>query len=239
MTSSYGFVVLLLIMLSYKRNTPFFPTDPKQLWTEGISNCATTLTKEDHAAQPRANTGMLATTITASGHTQVTNAPNSPVQAVDPAQKEKTTPQADLSSNITATVSNNVTETGESVNIEPTVVTPIEANRLKLALANHPDKLFADRLCSELQHGAHIGYEGPCAPRSSKNLPSATANPSVIDENLGKEVALGRTAGPFASPPLKNFQVSPIGLVPKKHSGKFCTIFHLSHRKSGNSITHI
>ena len=122
------------------------------------------------------------------------------------------------------------------MNIEPTVVTPIEANRLKLALANHPDKLFVDRLCSELQHGAHIGYEGPRAPRSSKNLPSATANPSMIDENLGKEVALGRTAGPFASPPFKNFQVSPIGLVPKKHSGKFRTIFHLSYPKSGNSI---
>ena len=73
-------------------------------------------------------------------------------------------------------------------------------------------------------------------PRSSKNLPSATANPSVIDENLGKGVVLGCTVGPFTSPPFKNFQVSPIGLVPKKHSGKFRTIFHHSYPKSGNSI---
>ena len=41
--------------------------------------------------------------------------------------------------------------------------------------------------------------------------------------------------GPFSTPPFKNFQVSPIGLVPKKHSDKFRTIFHLSYPKSGTS----
>ena len=34
--------------------------------------------------------------------------------------------------------------------------------------------------------------------------------------------------GPFSTPPFQNFQVSPIGFVPKKHSDKFRTIFHLS-----------
>ena len=47
---------------------------------------------------------------------------------------------------------------------------------------------------------------------------------------------MGRTAGPFATPPFTNFQVSPIGLVPKKHIGKFRTIFYLSYPKSGDSI---
>ena len=36
----------------------------------------------------------------------------------------------------------------------------------------------------------------------------------------------------FPDPPLPNFQVSPIGLVPKKHTAKFRTIFHLSFPKS-------
>ena len=36
-----------------------------------------------------------------------------------------------------------------------------------------------------------------------------------------KEVALGRVAGPLPTPLFPNFQVSPIGLVPKKHSDKF------------------
>ena len=45
--------------------------------------------------------------------------------------------------------------------------------------------------------------------------------------------------GPFSFPPFENFQVSPIGLVPKKHSNKFRTIFHLSFPKSGtSSINH-
>ncbi len=46
-------------------------------------------------------------------------------------------------------------------------------------------------------------------------------------------------AGPFDSPPFQNFQVSPIGLVPKKNSTKFRTIFHLSYPKSGStSVNH-
>ena len=31
-------------------------------------------------------------------------------------------------------------------------------------------------------------------------------------------------------------QVSPLGIIPKKHSEKFRTIFHLSYPKSGDSI---
>ena len=34
--------------------------------------------------------------------------------------------------------------------------------------------------------------------------------------------------GPFSTPPFQNFQVLPISFVPKKHSDKFRTIFHLS-----------
>ena len=47
---------------------------------------------------------------------------------------------------------------------------------------------------------------------------------------------LGRVAGPFAEPPFPNLQVSRLGIVPKKHSEKFRTIFHLSYPKSGVSI---
>ena len=42
-------------------------------------------------------------------------------------------------------------------------------------------------------------------------------------------------AGRFDNPPIANFQVSAIGLVPKKHSAKFRTIFHLSFPKSGSA----
>ena len=42
-------------------------------------------------------------------------------------------------------------------------------------------------------------------------------------------------AGPFDTTPFQNFQVSPIGLVRKKNSNKFRTIFHLSYPKSGST----
>ena len=61
------------------------------------------------------------------------------------------------------------------------------------------------------------------------------AQPQIVTQNLTKEIALGRVAGPFSNPPFANFQVSPIGLVPKKHLDKFRTIFHLSFPKSGTS----
>ena len=50
-------------------------TQTKQLWTEGISSCATSLPKEGHTAQPHANTSITATITTSLVHTQVTNAP--------------------------------------------------------------------------------------------------------------------------------------------------------------------
>ena len=80
-----------------------------------------------------------------------------------------------------------------------------------------------------------MGFTGRRVSRLSRNLPSAVSQPSIVTENLSKEVALGRVAGPFPSPPLPNFQVSPIGLVPKKHTAKFRTIFHLSFPKSGET----
>ena len=115
-----------------------------------------------------------------------------------------------------------------------TVKTPIDIDRLELELSDHPDMLFVENLCRDLREGTRIDYTGPRAPCISKNLPSAYQNPRT--DTLAQEVALGRVAGPFDSPPLPNLQVSPIRVIPKKHSDKFRLIFHLSHPKSGDSI---
>ena len=66
-------------------------------------------------------------------------------------------------------------------------------------------------------------------------MPTASSNPTIVSSNLANEVSLGRMAGPFDTPPFQNFQISPIGLVPKKNSDKFRTIFHLSYPKSGST----
>ena len=119
------------------------------------------------------------------------------------------------------------------------VVTPVNVCNLYQALSKHPKREFVTKLCTELREGARIGYSGPRCFRFSNNLPTAALNPEVVTRNLLEEVGKGRTVGPFSSPPFENFQVSPIGLVPKKHSDKFRTIFHLSFPKSGtSSINH-
>ena len=114
-------------------------------------------------------------------------------------------------------------------------LTPVNVIELERALFHHPDRLFVSSLLNSLKYGADIGYTGHRVPRFSRNLTTALEQPNVVTENLIKEVAWGRMAGPFPTPPLPNFQVSFIGLVPKKHSDKFRTIFSLSFPKSGTT----
>ena len=123
----------------------------------------------------------------------------------------------------------------ESKNTFSPLPTPINVQRLKDALTNHPDQDFVSRLCNNFRYRTDVGFTGRRTSRFSRNLPSAVSQPNIVTENLSKEVALGRVVGPFPSPPLPNFQVSPIGLVPKKHTAKFRTIFHLSFPKSGET----
>ena len=105
--------------------------------------------------------------------------------------------------------------------------TPVLVHKLEAALSNHPNTTCVSELCNIFRHGAHIGFHEIYQQRLS----------DVVSANLAKEVLLGHTAGPFDTPPFPNFQVSPIGLVPKKNSNKFRSIFHLSYLKSGsNSI---
>ena len=49
------------------------------------------------------------------------------------------------------------------------------------------------------------------------------------------ECSAGRLAGPFTDPPFDDLRISPIGLVPKKESGKFRLIHHLSYPE-GKSV---
>jgi len=113
--------------------------------------------------------------------------------------------------------------------------TPINVNNVERALSDHPNRSFVSTLCNTLKHGVDVGYTGCRVSRFSRNLPTALEQPNVVTANLMKKVALGRVAGPFSTPPSPNFQVSPVGLVPKKHSDNFRTIFHLSFPKSGTA----
>lgn len=78
-------------------------------------------------------------------------------------------------------------------------------------------------------HGFSIGFCGAEAEIISDNLASAKKLPLILENKLFKELALGRVAGPFASPPFDSFRVSPLGLVEKSTPGEYRIIHNLSH----------
>ena len=93
---------------------------------------------------------------------------------------------------------------------------------------------FQDYLIQGLQEGFRIGFEGPRFFRESYNLKSCGELPQVISEKIAAELALGRIQGPFDKPPFPNLQVSPIGCVPKKKTGEYRIIHHLSYPEGGS-----
>ena len=121
----------------------------------------------------------------------------------------------------------------------PTVSTPLNVDKLALELVNHPNSSFVNNLINALRHGTRIGYLGPHKPRVSHNLISASQHPDVVSGNLNKEVQLGRIAGPFPAPPLPDLQCHPVGVVPKKHSVEWRTIYHLSYPEGDSINDHI
>ena len=124
-------------------------------------------------------------------------------------------------------------------NCTPPVSTPINVNILEEELSSHPDRNFVNSLVNCLRYGTHVGYNGPQKSRVSRNLISATQHPDVVSSNISKEVNLGRVAGPFASSPLPHLQCHPVGVVPKKHSSEWRTIYHLSYPEGDSINDHI
>lgn len=106
-------------------------------------------------------------------------------------------------------------------------VTPIQVNQLNKLLQGYPE---SDRefLVAGFTAGFDLGYRGPPLNNRSKNLLSARQIPDVVDRKLAKELSLGRIVGPYDRPPFANFNVSPIGVVPKKVPGEYRMIHHLS-----------
>ena len=127
----------------------------------------------------------------------------------------------------------------QRLNHKPLVSSPIDIYRLELELATHPNRNFVYNLLSMLKEGARIGYTGPRSDRVSPNLISAAQHPEVVSLNLQKEIALGRVAGPYPSPPLPKFQCHSVGVIPKKHSTEWRTIYHLSFPQGTSINDHI
>jgi hypothetical protein len=116
----------------------------------------------------------------------------------------------------------------------PPLPTPGKVSNLKLLLDGYEPHLV-DNLMFGFSFGFRIHFQGAERSFEARNLRSALDNPKAVDSKLNKELEAGRLAGPFISPPLKYFRVSPLGMVPKKQPGDFRMIHHLSF-PNGTSV---
>nr|QBH67613.1 hypothetical protein UEMT_2079 [Ustilago esculenta] len=95
----------------------------------------------------------------------------------------------------------------------------------------YPDQAFAAQLRGALLHGVKLGYEGPLRHKARlgvKNLPMDSTGLEHLRREISSRVSEGRLC-PVASPDAVRLVCSPMGVVPKPHSDKLCTIYHLSH----------
>jgi hypothetical protein len=94
--------------------------------------------------------------------------------------------------------------------------TPINFENLRQLIGNYPNKDDAEILLSGFKFGFKINYYGPRLPVDCKNLKSAYQHESETQQQILKEIEMGRIAGPFNERPFTNLRLSPIGVVRKK-----------------------
>ena len=103
--------------------------------------------------------------------------------------------------------------------ILPTVsqVSPLCATRFALELQQYPNQALVSEVHQELLQGFRLGFNpGLSLQSAKKNKVSAYQHPDIVDAYLANEVALGRVAGPFHSPPLPNLHVNSFGSYQRK-----------------------
>ena len=103
-------------------------------------------------------------------------------------------------------------------------------------LSDHPDPKFTEYIVNGICKGVDIGYTGPRRARVHDNWPSVSKYNQAVSKVLTNDVVRGRKAGPFATPPFKNFVGSPMGAFPKKHSPDKYRVIHDLSWPPGASI---
>ena len=109
-------------------------------------------------------------------------------------------------------------------------------DKLRLKVLTHPDQSFVTYLLDGLQNGFCVGFNPASVSLKSatQSMPSASLQPSAIDDYISSELAKGRVAGPFSSP--RHLHISRFRVIPKKHQpGKWHLILDLSS-PNGHSV---
>lgn len=118
------------------------------------------------------------------------------------------------------------------------IVTPINVQQLQNYLSGY-DQATSDFLIEGFSQGFKIPYIGERRFRLSRNLSSLIGKAEILRNKIEQEIEAKRVSGPFLSPPFPNFQVSPLGLVPKKAPNDFRLIHHLSYPEGDSINSHI
>ena len=96
--------------------------------------------------------------------------------------------------------------------LQQDLVTPINAEKLQRELYFHPDQTQVDYVISGLSNGFHLSFNPRAVSLKSarQNMPSASLQPSVIDQYLLAELEKGHVAGPFSIPQLLDVSTSTL-----------------------------
>ena len=109
----------------------------------------------------------------------------------------------------------------------PKLPTPIKVQELDVLLRKYP-ALLRKKLIEGFSQGFIIHYQGNRLVSHYHNHKSIFENLSHAQGKIAHELSMDRMAGPFLAPPFDDFQVSPLGIVPKKEPGTFRLIHDLS-----------
>ncbi|KAJ1028828.1 hypothetical protein NDA18_002853 [Ustilago nuda] len=106
----------------------------------------------------------------------------------------------------------------------------------------YPNQAFASQLQGALRHGVKLGYKGPLhhnACLDVVNLPMDSNDIHHLHCEIDTRLMEGRLCH-VAEPINSRLVCTPVGVIPKPHSDKRQTIYHLSHpRKPGNRLPSI
>ena len=83
-------------------------------------------------------------------------------------------------------------------------------------------------LTNGFKNGFDIGFQQSVSNISLPNHKSAISHPDIVNDYITSELNASSIEGPHRNIPFPTFQVSPLGVVPKKTPGEFRIIHGLS-----------
>ncbi len=110
------------------------------------------------------------------------------------------------------------------------VITPLKVAAWMKAMADHPDREFAEYICEGVRGGFRIGFDYRRAKCKAARgtMKSVREHKDVVDQYIQKEREAGRLLGPFERLDWPEVHTSPFGVIPKSEPGKWRLIVDLS-----------